>query len=104
MGREHSGHWRNQGHSSKSTGNQPAQNPSCNLLPKCLIRCTAKLRILPARNQVVVGRATLRCPSFTPAIAVVSDIAILRQSSSLNSESKRGEPLLAFVIPAIRSF
>jgi hypothetical protein len=40
----------------------------------------------------------------TPVSGSMSVIAILRQSSSLNSESKRGEPLLAFVIPAIRSF
>ena len=33
-----------------------AQNPCCRLVPKCLIRQHAKVRILPAQKQLVVGK------------------------------------------------
>ena len=35
---------------------EPAQNPYCRHLPKCLIRQVPKERNLTAQNQVIVGR------------------------------------------------
>lgn len=56
MVRDHARDRDQQRHRTKSTGQQPAQNPCFTHVSKCLIRQHAKVRILTARNQVVVGR------------------------------------------------
>jgi hypothetical protein len=56
LGRDHTADRSQQGDGPTGDGQQPAQNPCCTDLSKCLIRQHAKVRIRIARNQVVVGR------------------------------------------------